>query len=85
MTDHDDNVNRIFEKLERIEYILIGEHGDNGICGRIGILEVERKSTQAELTEHKSNHWQIAGLTVTISGIISGVIMWVVEAVKRKP
>ncbi len=38
------------------------------------------KSTQKELSEHKDNHWQWAGLILTLSGVVATII---VEMVKK--
>lgn len=65
----------IIERLCKIERYLIGDHGDNGLMGRLGIVETKNKSVQSEITEHKLNHWKAVTLAATISGIIAGLLI----------
>lgn len=69
-----EDIKFIIEKLEHIEKILTGDHGDNGLCGRVRVVEVERISTQKELTEHKNDHWKTFTLTIAGSGVFVAVI-----------
>ena len=65
---------QILKILEKLDDTL---HDKGGMCERITIVETKSASTQIELSEHKSSHWQFAGLVIGSMGILATLIVFI--------
>lgn len=68
------------EVKDDLRAVKVTLQGNNGICNRISVVETKTESQQAELSEHKSNHWQYIIVLTGIAGVAVGII----ELIKGK-
>lgn len=73
----DTRIEEIHKDVKEIRDILLNEQG---VCVRLSVSERANESTQKELTEHKSNHWQYIIVLTAIAGVAVGII----ELIKGK-
>ena len=64
----------VIKGIEEIRKILQGEYGDNGLCGRVGKVELRVDQAHKDIKEHKDNHWQVITLAVAVFGIVAGIV-----------
>lgn len=69
----------ILKELSSIKTILEGDKGDNGMKFMLGQLMIKNESCQKELTEHKSNHWKLIGLTISGTCLCVAIITLVMR------
>jgi len=65
----------IEERLVKIEKILTGERGTNGLLGQVQSNTQNANSVQSELREHKVDEWRRLTLAVSLAGLIIGLII----------
>ena len=76
-----DMVKEIHQRQIEITLPMLEKHEKviRDINDRIITVEKQGESTQKELTEHKSNHWQFSGIVVAISGVFAVIAAVIIE------
>lgn len=75
----DKRIEEIAENVQKIHDVLLSEQG---VCVRLSVAERSIEATQKELTDHKSNHWQFAGIIVTAAGVVVAAFEWLMAKMK---
>ena len=62
------------KRFDKLETILIGAKGDNGVCGRLGRVENNVEQNSEEIKRHKRYHWEVLILLVGVMGVAVNVL-----------